>query len=399
MSVLTARIPRESGEEILDRLGRSFEAFGRITADLETAYERLRERAERIDLRLAETNRRLAAILANLPVGVIVADDDGRITHLNPAAAEVLGVSAEDSAGLRLEDLRTAAGERLLVDGAEAPPLLLREIETVPGVTRVVRLTSANVPGSDGAVQGRILALEDLTEVEDLRREVHRLDKLAALGEMSARLAHQIRNPLNGMQGFAGLLARGLPYQPTLQGHAEKVLAGARDLNRIVTNMLALARPSPATPKPCPLARTVQAAVAWLEGQGTSAHVIRVRHDAPGARVLADRFPLEEAIRNLLLNAAEATPESGLIRVRTRVRNGWGEVSVADTGPGVPAELRARLFEPFVTGRERGTGLGLAIVSSVAEQSGGELTLRPSGRGARFRLRLRRATDDEGGLA
>jgi PAS domain S-box-containing protein len=399
MNVLATPAPLETEEDIRSRLGRSFEAFGRITADLEGAYERLRERAERIDLRLAETNRRLAAILANLPVGVIVADDVGGITHLNPAAAGVLGIDAEETVGLPLEDLRTAAGELLLADGASTPPLLLRELETVEGVTRIVRLTSADVTGSDGAVQGRILALEDLTELEDLRKEVHRLDKLAAMGEMSARLAHQIRNPLNGMQGFAGLLARGLPDHPSLLSHAEKVLAGARDLNRIVTNMLALARPSTAAPKPCPLARTAQAAVAWLEGQGPMKHEIRVRHDAPAARVLADRFPLEEAVRNLLQNASEATPPGGVIRVRTRVRNGWGEVTVADTGAGVPVALRNRLFEPFVTGRERGTGLGLAIVNSVAEQSGGELTLCSSGRGARFRLRLTRASDEEGGLA
>jgi signal transduction histidine kinase len=143
----------------------------------------------------------------------------------------------------------------------------------------------------------------------------------------------------------------------------------------------------------------VAAAVAWLEGAlpRAGAHRIRVRHDDPSLLVRTDRFQLEEALRNLLTNAVEAMPDGGIIRVRTRARDGSGEVTVADTGPGVPAEIRDRLFEPFVTGRERGTGLGLAIVRSVVEQAGGDLALRPSGRGARFRLRMRLHGDDEQG--
>jgi PAS domain S-box-containing protein len=393
MSVMAVESVDHSGA--LERLGRSFEAFRRITTDLETAYDRLRERAERIDLKLAETNRRLATILRCLPVGVVEASADGRIAHVNRAAERLLGVDPSELRDRPLADLSTASGERLLrEDGGEGGSL--RRIGR-NGSTRLVRIAVTEIP-DDG---GRILTLEDHTEVEDLRQEVHRLDKLAALGEMSARLAHQIRNPLNGMQGFAELLARRLDERPSCRRQAEKVLEGARDLNRIVTNMLAFARPAGSDGASCPLGGTVDAAVAWLRDQVDSNETYRVtvRHDAPDTRVLANRFPLEEALRNLLVNAVEAMPHGGVIRVRTRVRDGYGEVTVADRGPGIPSTLRDRIFEPFVTGRERGTGLGLAIVRSVAEQAGGDLALRPSARGARFRLRMRLANEEAGGPA
>jgi PAS domain S-box-containing protein len=394
MTLLAER--QEAGLQALGRLGASLETFSRITADLEEAYERLHERAERIDLELAETNRRLAAILASLPVGMIVTDENGRIADLNPTAATLLGVREEDWRGMPLATLRTADGEPLV--GDSLPASTMAEVVTPEG-TKLLRLAISEVAGARGTSQGHILTLEDLTEVEALRREVHRLDKLAALGEMSARLAHQIRNPLNGMQGFAEMLSRGLRDQPNLRSHAGRVLEGARDLNRIVSNMLTFARTPRGRVEPCSAVRAADAAVCWLRERVGPEIRVRVRHDDPHHRVLADRFHLEESLRNLLLNAAEVLPRGGLIRVRTRVRDGRGEITVSDTGPGVPPELRRRIFEPFVTGRERGTGLGLAIVRSVADQANGELELRPSGRGARFRLRLRLSEVEQGGPA
>jgi PAS domain S-box-containing protein len=215
MTLLAER--QEAGLQALGRLGASLETFSRITADLEEAYERLHERAERIDLELAETNRRLAAILASLPVGMIVTDENGRIADLNPTAATLLGVREEDWRGMPLATLRTADGEPLV--GDSLPASTMAEVVTPEG-TKLLRLAISEVAGARGTSQGHILTLEDLTEVEALRREVHRLDKLAALGEMSARLAHQIRNPLNGMQGFAEMLSRGLRDQPNLRSHA-----------------------------------------------------------------------------------------------------------------------------------------------------------------------------------
>jgi PAS domain S-box-containing protein len=389
-------LPEISSEASLAHLGESFETFGRIVGDLERAYEGMRQRAERIDHELAETNRRLAAILASLPVGVVVTDEHDRITHLNATAESILGVAESDVTGRPAESLRAAAGEAVLEADGSIPAPDVREIEAAAG-HRLVRVADADVTLPDGVPGGRILTIEDVTEAEELRREVHRLDKMAALGEMSARLAHQIRNPLNGMQGFAGLLHRGLADRPAQRSHAQKVLDGARDLNRIVTNMLTFSRPSRRVPEPCSLAQTAQAAVEWIRDQIPAGGRVRltVRHDTPAAAVLADRFPLEEALRNLLSNAVEAVGDEGVVRVRTRVRDGRGEVSVFDSGPGVLPDIAEQIFEPFVTGRERGTGLGLAIVRSVVEQAGGDLALRPTGRGARFRLRLNLANPGE----
>jgi len=391
-------LPETASDASLAHLGQSFEAFERVVADLETAYEGMRRRAEKIDLKLAETNRQLAAILASMPVGVIVTDEDDRITHLNPTAESILGIDEVSVTGRPVVTIRAAAGEAILEEDGSIPDAPLCELDTADG-KRLVRIADADVTMPGLSPRGRILTIEDVTEAEALRQDVHRLDKLAALGEMSARLAHQIRNPLNGMQGFAGLLYRGLSDRPAQRSQAQKVLDGARDLNRIVTNMLTFSRPSQRAPKPCSLARTAQAAAGWIEDQLPAGRRIRirVRHDAPDATVLADRFPLEEALRNLLSNAIEAVGETGVIRITTRVRDGMGEVTVADSGPGVPADIADSVFEPFVTGRERGTGLGLAIVRSVVDQAGGEIALRPSGRGAHFLIKLHLAKPVSGG--
>ena len=137
-------LPETASDASLAHLGQSFEAFERVVADLETAYEGMRRRAEKIDLKLAETNRQLAAILASMPVGVIVTDEDDRITHLNPTAESILGIDEVSVTGRPVVTIRAAAGEAILEEDGSIPDAPLCELDTADG-KRLVRIADADV--------------------------------------------------------------------------------------------------------------------------------------------------------------------------------------------------------------------------------------------------------------
>jgi signal transduction histidine kinase len=219
-------------------------------------------------------------------------------------------------------------------------------------------------------------------------------ESLALLGERAATLAHEVRNPLHAIEGFASLLLRALPEEPALdraRGYARNLARGARELTAIVTGLLELSRPDRRRREVRDVSaiarRAVELATSSLDADAASRLRVRVDADA-GCEAPVDEASLLSAIRNLVANAVEAMPRGGAIRVSVRAEDGELVVRVADGGPGIPAALRARLFAPFVTTKPRGTGLGLAVVARVAAAHGGRAELEPSKRGAVFAIRI-----------
>jgi len=223
---------------------------------------------------------------------------------------------------------------------------------------------------------------------------VEKRETLAILGERAATLAHEVRNPLHAIEGFAGLLLRALPEGATgdrTRGYAQSLVRGARELSAIVTGLLDLAKPDRTRREVRDVAaiarRAVELATSGLDAEQARALRVSVeagpRHDAP-----VDEALLLAAIRNLVSNAIEAMPGGGSVRVRVAAERGELVVRVSDDGPGVPRELRERIFAPFETTKARGTGLGLAVVARVAASHGGRVALEPSKRGAVFAIRI-----------
>jgi len=238
------------------------------------------------------------------------------------------------------------------------------------------------------------LAEKQRALMASLERERHlelqalRQSRLAAMGEMAATLAHEVRNPLGGMELFTRLLIDELRAQPRAHRLAEQVARGIQDLNHLVGNILEYGR----MPEPklawTSVGGVVEEAFAVV-GPSLSAGLRVVRPDAHDVFWWLDRSLLTQVLLNLIRNAGEAMGERGTLSIeieaeaQERLR-----IVVADTGPGIAAGSERTIFDPFFTTKERGTGLGLAVARSAVVAHGGNLTLEPSASGARFVVSL-----------
>jgi signal transduction histidine kinase len=228
-------------------------------------------------------------------------------------------------------------------------------------------------------------------ERSELAERLHAADKLAALGTMAAGIAHEIRNPLNAVRGFAELLMRA-GHEGRSGAWAANIVAGVCEVDAIIDNLLSFGSPQKLRLEAVDGRELLESAarLARAEREGIEQEV-SVASDAPS--FAGDRIKLRQAVRNLIENALEAQSASERPRVEARLALEGRELvlRVADAGPGVPAELRARILDPFFTTHADGTGLGLALVSVIARLHGGtvQCSPRPSDLGgALFVLRL-----------
>ncbi len=250
-------------------------------------------------------------------------------------------------------------------------------------------------------LQGEVARLED--ELRQTRRQLHRAQELAALGEMAAGIAHEIRNPLGSIKLYASALADDLGDRPDQAELAGKVVRGVDRLNAIVGDVLAFSRELRVSAEPIPAGRLIadaaEACRACFEQAGVGLEVRGVE----GSVVEADATLMHQAMVNVLRNACEALAgvgEGGRITVELSSRHArdaeghrtpMTALTIADTGPGFPEEIADRLFNPFFTTRETGSGLGLAIVHRILDAHGGRVEIRnnpPPARGATVELLL-----------
>ena len=231
-------------------------------------------------------------------------------------------------------------------------------------------------------------------ERSELAERLHATDKLSALGTMAAGIAHEIRNPLNAVRGFAELLAQKVRGDARASAWAGMIVEGVLEVDAIIENLLSFGSPEKLRCETIDGQELVEEAAGLMRarsGTRNSAPDVRVRSEVPA--FVGDRIKLRQAIRNLIENALEAQAELDTARVEVElVRSGDElECRVGDAGPGVVAELRSKILDPFFTTHADGTGLGLALVSVIARLHGGSVRCSPDPSplgGALFVLRI-----------
>ena len=358
-------------------LSRAMERFEGLSRDLLQSYATLEQRAAHVERELAQTNRDLAhkvteldrvtreleTLLAALPTGVVVCAADGAVTRANPAALEILGCQSAQQA-------RRALDEQ--VSGA---PLSARHIrlKAEDGSTRWIAVRGSSIGEPTGEPSARVLLLDDQTEARRLDERLHTLDKMCALGTLAAGVAHEIRNPLSAVLGFASLLCRELPDGSRSRRWAQLIERGALETDEIVTGLLTFARPGNTTVESVELDNLTEEVFESLRARRDDANLWSLEALPSGIHLEADRVKLRQALRNLVANGIEAQPRGGVVRVHARLERDSVAIRVCDNGPGVPPEIRARVLEPFYTTRAEGTGLGLALAHTVAQLHGGRL--------------------------
>lgn len=343
-------------------LDRGFAAFVAAAQRLESSYAALAARAEAVDLELATTNASLEkalgereSLLAALPLGVVAIGAAGDRRFTNAEAERVCA-------------LARAHGVDLC---AERPG----EVRCGELCVRLRRLAFAG---------GELVLLEDRSRLAELESLVHRLDRLAGLSELALGVAHEIKNPLNGVMGFAALLERS-DDPATMRRFAGKIRQGLTQVDEIVRALLAFARPEQSRGKLEPVAASAQRAATIAGLPGARLRLTGATHEVAEAGALTTVFT------NLFKNSLEAAGGAVNVQVRAELAGQDLVLHVGDDGPGVPREIGRRVLEPFVSTKERGTGLGLALAARVLGYLHGSLDLADAGgRGAHFVIRVPR---------
>ena len=356
-------------------------SLAQISQDLLTSYEKLARRAERVENDLVAANEELAkkvaeldAILAALPCGVVVRDEAGRIVRANQSACTIL---ATDEAHLIEAGFHPSLAGR----GAEGES---REID-LQGVRRVVASRWSEIRDAHGSECGSVEIVDDRTTVETLEERVRVQSKMAALGNMAGGIAHEIRNPMNAVRGFAELLRRELPGEGKAARFATRICEGVAEADQIIASMMQLAQRESLVPESVEPERLVADAIdsarRVLPADRQADWTIETQLAAPSFR--GDRVKLRQALRNLVANALQMQPEGGYVRVSAYTEAQELVLRVEDAGPGIARDAARRVAEPFYTTRAEGTGLGLALVHTIAELHGGrfEVSKTPASAG------------------
>jgi len=371
----------------LQTLAEAFDTFTKSTQAMEESYRRLEERIKELDAELAEKNRELAQtsdylnyILESMSDGVIAVDTQGAMTAFNRAASEILGFRADQVHGRSFQE---TFGREFAV--SPASPVV--ELRAEDGSTVSVDERDSPMEDRNGQRIGMVKVFQDLTELEALREEVRRMDRLAAVGEMAATVAHEIRNPLGGIRGFATLLARDTPIEDPRSRLINKILEGTANLERVVSELLEYTRPLQLRLRPTYCADLIEAALGYVDLSGRE---IEIRKDiAPELRVRVDPDKMRQVLLNILLNAVQSIAGKGTICASADTDGAAVTVAIKDTGCGMNEEQTRQAFSPFFTTKEKGTGLGLAVAAKIVEGHNGELNVNSApGKGSTFLVRL-----------
>lgn len=356
-------------------------SYGELSARVASLTEELALANGELRRQYAEKHalsQRLAFLLEMLPAGVLSIDGAGRVAEANPLALQLLG---EPLVGLPWRSL-----QRTRLRPACSTGQWLRRTGSAGTQPRRMTLAERSLPDS-GA---RILVLQDVTEAHEREQTLQRSQRLSAMGEMAAALAHRLRTPLSTALLYAAQLRGGPLPAAERERFAGKAVERLRHLERLIGDMLLFARGESESREPVAVDGLVREAEQTIAAQAQARAVrLQVRDASAGTILHASRRGLSGALLALLENALQACKAGGEVRLRAERRGASLVLAVRDSGAGVAPEARERLFEPFFTTRAEGTGLGLAIVRGVAQAHGGTVAVRtPAGGGTEFVLEL-----------
>lgn len=345
---------------------------------------------------LRMSDARWRAVIDAAVDGIIVIDSQGRIEAFNHAAERMFGYQEHEVIGRNISVLMPepdrsrhdgyigrylGGGERRIIGIGRSVTAMRRDGSHFPVHLSVGEL---EVDG-ETHFTGIIHDLSRRTELEEKLREA---TALARLGEMAAVIAHEVKNPLAAVRGAVQVIGSRLPSASSDAAIVKEIIARIDALNDLIQDLLVFARPPAPRPSAIDLERMLESVITLLTRDPANAQVaVEVRGSVPP--IAADPNLLLIVFQNFLINSAQAMQGRGTITITLAAGGGWHHVTIADTGPGIPTEIRANLFRPFKTTKARGTGLGMATAKRLIDLHGGHLEVAsPEGGGTTITAHL-----------
>lgn len=365
------------------KVGFVVDTFHELVAKLkekEKELEDLKKIAEQKAEDIESYNRN---ILQSVPSGVISFDNDLRIKSINIAAQKIFLLKTGDVTGKFYDEF---LGQPITNLVKESNFVERAEVQYQISTGRTLRLGLTYSPLLDNARKkiGSILVFTDLTELKALESQAELRKRLSSLGEMSAGIAHELRNPLGVIAGYTKLLSKKL--DPTLLPTVDAISKEIEIMDRIILDFLSFAKPIEVVPAKINLYEIINSC---LFNVLTDKKNIDVIIDIDKLlTVYGDEVLLRQAFTNLIQNAIESMKEGGRLSFKHMHQGKYSEITILDTGHGIPEGIKDKIFLPFYTTKEKGTGLGLAIVHKIITSHGGSISVDSASAGTTFRLRL-----------
>lgn len=370
-------------------LATAFQSFAHVAASLERSYGQLQTEVGRLRRALEQSNRdltcsleenrrmreRLHFTLESLPCGVVVIESGGSASIVNREAQRLLQLRAGEPLNETVRQLLEQANDSSAV-----------ELQFPTAAVEWVAIRRSSVELNQQAES--IFIVQDITESKRFEQDRERLRRQHALAQMSATLAHEIRNPLASMELFAGLLA-GSDLSCDCRAWVDHLRAGLRTLSTTVNNVLQFHTEPHLSPAPVDIGELLESVRGFLDPLAQQARVsLHVQHELGGRTINVDRHRVEQVLLNLVINALQALPNGGTVAVSASVlEQGSVCIEVSDNGPGIPRECVSRIFEPGFSTRQSSPGLGLAVCRKIMEQHRGNIRVRSRiGEGTAFSL-------------
>ena len=317
-------------------------------------------------------------LVENVPIGLIAIDDNQKIVSFNNVAETVLGISIEKALQKKAKEILPIELLNQIDNPDIKKGIVEEEIDCLvqDGRSIPLQVSATLLHDEDQTFLGHVLLFKDLSEVQALRREIARNQRLASIGRLAAGVAHEIRNPLSSIKGFATYFKERYRENKDDQQTADIMIQEVERLNRVVGQLLEFARPINISRKPTSIAAIIEDSLRLVEREAFRKNIkIETRFSSPVNEVFIDPDRINQVLLNLYLNAIEAMENGGRLSVVLLLdeEKKWIKISVKDTGAGIKKEELAHIFDPYFTTKPSGTGLGLAIVHNIINAHDGKM--------------------------
>jgi len=336
----------------------------------------------------------LKHVVENMPDGLISMDPGGEIVTFNRRAGEILALTGKAPEKEEIKNKLHPFIAPILNSLKVKTPVLEYEVKipASPEKTIPLALSAARLLSETGEDMGIVILLRDLREIKALQEEVKRSERMASLGTLAAGMAHEIRNPLSSIKGFAQYFLKKNPPGSDGQKYSEVIIQEVERLNRVISNLLDFARPKEPVFTTVSIAAVIRHTQDLIRDGAHSRHIeIRTQIDDGLPPIAADKDQITQVLLNILLNALDVVNAGGTLSIRALSNPGRKilEIEIEDDGPGMAAGELSKIFDPFYTTKKTGTGLGLAIAYRIIEKHHGTLSAKSApGRGTLFHIEL-----------